>query len=121
MSWNATLIDDRGHEEHRVNYTHNTNGMIGEALKSAGMDQPETENGFWSVVGPQWWKQLDEMPGADSVKYLGTIIDQFEKSPDKYRAMNPDNGWGSYDQLLGILKDMRNAVPEWPTAWSVSG
>jgi hypothetical protein len=27
MSWDATLIEDRGHIEIDVNYTHNCNGM----------------------------------------------------------------------------------------------
>jgi len=35
--------------------------------------------------------------------------------------MNPDNGWGNYDQFLALLKKMRDAIPEWPTVWSVSG
>ena len=39
--------------------------------------------------------------------------------------MNPPNGWGAYDGrdgLLGVLRNMRDAVPEGEASvWRVSG
>lgn len=122
MSWDADLYDDRGHLEHEANYTHNTNGMIAAALEAIGMEKPHTEEGFWRIVGPEWWKQLDGMSGEDGVKYLQSIIDELEREPAKYRAMNPENGWGDYNGLLAVLKRMRDSTPtDWPTQWRVSG
>jgi hypothetical protein len=68
-----------------------------------------------------WWKLLDGMSGADSAEFLSRIIGGLEADPKRFRAMNPDNGWGNYDSFLAVLKQMRDAIPEWPTAWSVSG
>jgi hypothetical protein len=53
--------------------------------------------------------------------FLDRIITGLEADPTRFRAMNPDNGWGNYDQFLALLKKMRDAIPEWPTVWSVSG
>jgi hypothetical protein len=110
VSWDATLIDDRGHVEFDVNYTHNCNGMANAVLNE---DASET--------GHSWWRELDQKNGLESVGFLNRIISGLEADPHRFRAMNPDNGWGDYDSFLALLKRMRDAVPAWPTAWSVSG
>ena len=48
-------------------------------------------------------------------------IEVNEQDPDRFVAMNPDNGWGDYDGLVKVLTDMCSAVPEWPTTWKTSG
>jgi hypothetical protein len=121
MSWDATLIDDRGHIEIDVNYTHNCNGMANAVL----YDDYEQQSVFDEVFRPtrlSWWKVLDGMNGEDSVAFLQRIIDGLEADPNRFRAMNPDNDWGSCDQFIALLKKMRDSVPtDWPTAWSVRG
>jgi hypothetical protein len=116
MSWHAHLIDDRGHEEGWWNYTHNCNGMIRAALEVDGFDVED----HW-LVGPSWWKHLDGRNGAEGGAFLDRIIRNLEADPARFRAMNPPNGWGDYDSLAKVLTEMRNAVPEWPCAWSVHG
>jgi hypothetical protein len=61
------------------------------------------------------------MNGAESVEFLSRIIDGLEADPKRFRAMNPDNDWDDCDSFLATLKRMRDAVPDWPTAWSTSG
>lgn len=39
----------------------------------------------------------------------------------RFRAMNPENGWGDYDSFRDVLVEMCRAVPEWPTTWGVWG
>lgn len=135
MSWDATLNEvteiknclECGHELDKPrreqseigwwNYTHNVAPMIYDALKTAGIDLAEDES---------WWKHLSGMTGSDGKKYLDVIICQLEDNPEKYQAMNPPNGWGCYDGrdgLLGVLREMRDAVPEDETVteWHVSG
>lgn len=135
MSWDAHLIDDRGHTEGDWNYTHNTSRMIYAVLADAGVELPadiracstydrETEtwthhpNGHGTVA---WWDYLDGMTGPEGAAYLNVIIRGLEADPDRFRAMNPENGWGNYDDLVKLLTEMRNSVPEWPTTWSASG
>lgn len=35
------------------------------------------------------------------------FIEVFEADPDKFRALNPANGWGDYDGFLTALHDIR--------------
>lgn len=135
MSWDAHLVDDRGHTEGDWNYTHNTSCMIYAVLADADVELPastracsvydrETEtwtrhpNGHGTVA---WWEHLDGMTGPEGAAYLDTILRGLEADPDRFRAMNPENGWGNYDDLVKLLTEMRNSVPEWPTTWSASG
>lgn len=44
-----------------------------------------------------------------------------EQDMPRFREMNPDNGWGDIDQLVDIMRKMRDAVPEFPTTWRAHG
>jgi len=94
----------------------------GEAIHAqTGSDTPDAGGPLGRVIGPAWWERLDGATGPAGRDYLATIITGLEADPRRYRAMNPANGWGSYDSLLVVLREMRDAVPDWPTVWSVSG
>ncbi len=158
MSWDVTLIDDRGHVELEQNYTHNVNGMIAAALRASGVSldvQPDTkaaalrqrridDGAKCGRVGPDhqpgsgldglvwtecsmtccplsWYEVLDGCSGPMGAELLDAAIRELEAHPALYRAMDPPNGWGSYDRLLPVLRGMRDAVPEWPTVWEASG
>ena len=135
MSWDARLIDDRGHVEGDWNYTHNTNAMIAAALTTAtGTPVEQCEGLLGAAIGPAWWRLLDGLSGPDGAKMLGTVVAALRADPVRYREMNPSNGWGDYDSLVGVLDEMHRAVPEWPegpdpkrpdashcTNWEVSG
>jgi hypothetical protein len=134
MSWDATLYSvtevthcaECGHELDKprqeraeaewFNYTHNAGPMIYAALDGAGIELAEEE---------RWWQRLSGMSGPESRGYLGAIITHLEADPARFRAMDPPNGWGCYDGpdgLLGVLRRMRDSVPDGETTvWSVSG
>jgi|SRR5215469_13792607 len=105
MSWDADF--DGG----SWNYTHNTNGMIAAAYESVTGESTEPYDFpiLGKVIGPTWWKRLDGMTGAQGSEYLGQIINGLESDPNRFRAMNPDNGWGDFDTLLATLRDMKAA------------
>ena len=113
MSWDAWLIDDRGHIEAEFNYTHNTNAMVNAAVSNSDYTIDPTSG--------SWWRLLDGMEGPVGAKFLHTIIVELESNPSHYRTYDPSNGWGDYDSLLGVLKEMRTCVPEWPCTWKVTG
>jgi hypothetical protein len=122
MSWDAYLYDDRGHLEGDWNCTHNLNGMIAAALESQGDAEVQQCDGpLGKAIGPAWWKLLDGLPGPQGAALLDRIVRGLKAEPVRFRAMNPPNGWGNYDDLVKILTEMRDRVPEWPTEWSVSG
>lgn len=123
MSWDAWLTDDRGHTEGDWNYTHNCNGMANAVIDENYEQRPVFEEVF-CITHPEhksWWRQLDGLSGARGAQFLDFIIRGLEADPDRFRAMNPENGWGDYDSFVKKLIDMRNSVPEWPTTWSVHG
>ncbi|AHH20799.1 hypothetical protein NONO_c60230 [Nocardia nova SH22a] len=126
MSWDATLSDDRGHIDGDWNFTHNTNQMANAIVhpdENTGIDTmhevlfPKADGREWK----SWWEILNGMDGPTSRTYLSKIIDGLEADPPRFQAMNPPNGWGSYDTFLEVLKEMRDRIPEWPCTWRVSG
>lgn len=109
MSWDAGLVCECcGASRGSWNYTHNTNGMANAVL---GATSP----------GRSWWQQLNNLSGANGAALLNRIIKALEAAPFRFRAMNPDNGWGDYDSFVKVLTEMRDAVPEYRTYWEVSG
>jgi hypothetical protein len=133
MSWDARLIDDRGHYEGDWSYTHNTSRMIYAVLDDAGIELPASTRPCMRLVDrewvnyPQgygsiaWWDHLDGMSGPEGAAYLNTIVKGLEAEPERFRKMDPPNGWGNYYGLVKILTEMRDAVPEWPCKWEASG
>jgi hypothetical protein len=43
---------------------------------------------------------------GDCTATLATAIAVLRGNPDRYREMNPENGWGDYDSLLPALVDL---------------
>ncbi len=138
MSWDATLevtdttacphcggtVSTASYEVESFNYTHNTNDMIAAAYEAvSGQDTEQCDGRLGAAIGAAWWRRLDGASGEDGAKYLGQIIAGLEADPGRYRAMNPPNGWGDYDQLLKVLHEMRDAVArhDLPASWRVSG
>lgn len=140
MSWDATLCQIQappacancGHPQGEpqkgevawFNYTHNTNSMIAAAVKAAtGAGTPQCDGPLGGAIGPAWWKRLDGTSGSDGAAYLGEIIRGMESDPERFRAMSPPNGWGDYDRLLAVLREMRDAPAAFggQTEWRVSG
>jgi hypothetical protein len=64
---------------------------------------------------------VDQKSGSEGAALLDHVVRRLEADPGTYTAMNPSNGWGDYDGLLDVLRDMRRSVPEWPTLWEVWG
>lgn len=122
MSWDAYLMGPEGYEG-EWNYTHNCNGMANAVLDESYQQRSVAEEvfRFEDREHVSWWKQLDGKDGADGAALLDKIIKGLEADPEKFEAMNPPNGWGSYDSFLEILRDMRDSVPEWHTRWEVHG
>lgn len=112
MGWDAHLkCASCEHSVGEWSFTHNTSRMIYAVLEDEGIRQP----------GVPWWWQLSEYHGPKGAAFLDLIIKGLEADPTRFIAMNPENGWGSYDSLLRVLREMRDAVPEYPTIWRCWG
>lgn len=133
MGWNVHLTDDRGHEEGSWSFTHNCNGMANatltaDELREGGIrwwtsrDRPDIVARLEAgEMRGSWWYCLDAMPGPAGAAFLDRIIRGLEADPERFRALNPGNGWGDFDSFVKVLTGMRDAVPEWPTTWAASG
>ena len=124
MSWDAYLEPaerddpDVGFE---WNYTYNCNVMVATVLEEAGHDLGEPH---WLIghMGKSWLDRLSGCTGAEGGALLIVAIKGLEAEPDRFRKMNPSNGWGDYDSLLVVLREMRDRSRENPTwKWRVRG
>ena len=125
MSWDADLEETCaacGHVENygSWNYTHNCNHMIGAVVEELGHEL-ETH---WLIghMGKSWFYVLHGMSGKDGHAFLQQILQRLQADPARFQAMNPENGWGSYETLLPVLRNMRQRSYEHPAArWRVDG
>lgn len=106
MSWDAYLyglVDGNAVELVWRNYTHNTNRMV----RAAGFED--------------WATGLGGMTGEEAGDALDAVLAEFDRDPDRFRAMNPENGWGDFDSLRLVLATMRDYSRKFPSArWEVS-
>lgn len=121
MSWDADLIvtDVDGNETcfGDWNFTHNLNPAINEALGN-----PEVSTYWAKQFGGCWWEVFNGKTGKETKDAFQVILDAFAADPEKYKAMEPDNGWGRIEHLVPVLEQMRDACEKHPSAvWKITG
>lgn len=85
-----------------ANYTHNCNTMA----HVAGL--------YYPVWRPD---EIDINFAHQLIPYLRKGIAEMERDPKKFVALNPSNGWGSYDTFLPWLKNYLQACEKYPKAF----
>lgn len=92
-----------GHELGSWNLTYNLSPM----LRAAGFP------GWGDVVG----KDARPVPtGRRVVPVFESVLAELLRDPATYRAMNPSNGWGTYDQAVEVFADFIETVRPHPDA-----
>ena|SRR5688500_15539078 len=122
MSWDASLACDTcGCDNGRDwSVTHNTSPMIYAALTAQGFELPPSKWRSTGTVG--WYEHLDGMSAEEGAEYLRLIVSGLEADPERFREMNPVNGWGDYDGLIKVLREMRDAsIDACSARWAASG
>lgn len=84
-----------------VNITHNLNQMAMEAGLYEVMWRPE-EHGYKYA--------------RDVVALLRRGLETLCAAPDKFKALNPDNGWGRYENLVQVVKEYIEACESYQDA-----
>ena len=103
MSYDVSLVIDAGGQEPAIlygldeNYTYNCSDMLAAAI------------GY--TLG-----ELDGWPATEVAEALTRAIEHMTLNPDKYTAMNPDNGWGDSVGWLKFITRIRDACLEAPKA-----
>lgn len=70
---------------------------------------------MWKAAG----LNLSEWEGrsaSECVRELQLAVERMEADPDKFKALNPPNGWGDYDGLLEVLTEFRDHCEAHPKA-----
>jgi hypothetical protein len=104
-----------------VNMTYNLSRMIGTAAKAveaatemdlAGIDSPVVDVIFGK------YKMLDGIEGraGDAAPKLRKIVDELRAHPDKYKPLEPSNGWGTYSSCVESLGELLTMLEENPDA-----
>ena len=101
MSLDITLLRDEPTEVFEGNITHNLNKMADAVGVYKQLWRPEE-------VGIE--------RGKDLIEPLKMGIYKMRKEPEKYKAFNPYNGWGSYDNLLTLMEQYLIACQAYPDA-----
>ena len=92
-----------GHDLGSWNLTYNLSPM----LRAAGFP------GWSEVVG----NDLDPLPtGKRVAEVMAEVVSELRADPDKYRELNPPNGWGDYDGAVKTLSDCVAVLREHPGA-----
>ncbi len=101
MSYDIHLeIDTGGPEPAWVGRDWNYTSNCGPMWRSAGADLAEFHGQFAGNV----------------LHVLDKALAEMEANPATYRAMDPENGWGSYDTLLPALRELREMFAAHPKA-----
>ena len=108
-------------------YTHNCNRMIEAVLEDLAVPIiATTKPSWWGKINPStnmgshcWWDLLDGLDAAAGRELIGVIVKGLEADPDRFRAMNPANGWGDYHSLVETLREMRDTAEN--GCWSAGG
>ena len=100
MSYDVSLVINTGHQNAEVcdvgNMTYNVSPMFQEALGGDGL------------MGMQGHKAKDSIP------LLQQAVKDMRDHPDKYKAMNPSNGWGDYHGALAYLEKLLESCKDHP-------
>ena len=59
---------------------------------------------------------IHQKSGMEALPLLEGALKRFKDDPDTFKAMNPPNGWGSYELSLGCLSELIRWAKECPKA-----
>lgn len=110
MGWNARLTIDTG----------------AETLTPLDLDYSDPGGYGWSMtynVSPMYREafghsimDLNGLPAPEAADRMEAALRDMENNPTKYKAMNPPNGWGSYEAAMSILRQMIPICRQHPKA-----
>jgi len=97
----VAVVQEGGEEVYWRNITHNLGKMASEAGVYQAMWRPEE----------QGWTKASQL-----IEPLRAGLALLRSDPDRFKAFNPENGWGSYDGLVEFVESYLSACIEYPDA-----
>ena len=101
MSLDVYLIAMRPVGVFEGNITHN----LGEMADHAGIYQH-----LWRP------EEVAVTKASELIEPLRAGLVRLENEPDRFKAYNPENGWGTYDRLVLFVREYLAACEEYPDA-----
>lgn len=72
---------------------------------------------MWRAAGlPFSDENIEGMTGKDMGEALEEGLALLQADPERYKAFNPSNGWGTYEGLCDAVKQLLDACKQYPTA-----
>lgn len=101
MSLDVSLFVTMPNEIYTANITHNLNRMA----EAAGIYQ-------------HLWRpdEIEITKAAQLIEPLTVGLKELRDNPKKYRAFNPENGWGSYEGLIEFVQSYLIECIKYPDA-----
>lgn len=99
-----STISEKEFETNEVysdNITHNLNKMADAAGIYKHLWRPE---------------EIGVTKASQLIDPLRNGLHELKSNPEKYKTLNPSNGWGSYEGLVNFVNNYLNACYEYPEA-----
>lgn len=92
------------------NITHNLTKMA----KHVSVDKTDPDN-YLTLYDMLWRDEYDSIITISNyIKYLTNSLFELKNNPDKYKQYNPENGWGTYEQLVEFVRSFIHALIDMP-------
>jgi len=104
MSLDITLyyiIDGNNIEVYNRNITHNLNKMAMEAEVYEELWRPD---------------EIDINKASELINPIAIALKDIKSNPDKYKKLNPENGWGTYEGFVKFVQEYLDACIKYPNA-----
>lgn len=111
MSLDVDLIVNKPCSVFNYNITHNLGAMARAVVLDKDLEEPLT---LYHVL----WRpeDFDLLLAHEIADHLNVGYKMLMAEPEKYKAFNPQNGWGSYEGLVAFVLSYRDACWENPFA-----
>lgn len=111
----SDTIEEKTYEDDtyfHINITHNLTDMADEC-KVLGTCKYNSDSTVVTLYDLMWHPEDSLNITTPNMDYLEDIISCYRKlleEPDYFKKFNPDNGWGTYEQLAKRTKEYINAL-----------
>lgn len=71
---------------------------------------------MWEAAGVPFGEGVEGKRVVEILPDLHRALRALLDEPERFRAMNPSNGWGSYDGLVEVVRSALEAAERYPNA-----
>lgn len=71
---------------------------------------------MWEAAGVPFHHGIEGQTAGSILPALEASLAELKSHPAKYTAMNPPNGWGTYDDLIEVVESAVEAARKHPNA-----